>query len=67
MRKEQLDLIAKFVSKEILTGVDGGLRRAVLALLDDRNQRLAILRRYHGGDGTVTREDVVEALSITLK
>ena len=29
----------------------------------DLESRLYVLRRYHGGDGTVTREEVMKALS----
>lgn len=28
---------------------------------------MAVLRRYHGGDGTVTREQVLEALCMAVK
>lgn len=36
---------------------------ALEARIEKQEKSLNILRRYHGGDGSVTRKDVIEALS----
>ena len=58
--------LGRFLSKSYDDGYNKGVMDMNKENLKLRGA-LAILQRYHGGDGTVTREDVAKALTTGLE